>query len=205
MMDFLRRLAPPRETDTTRAVPVLPSWFVRESPLRSTTAQTGPVHHPDDDDTRFSLDAKGGAAATNDLAGQRRHSTVWTDAPAEASDSEAGAPSVYPDRHEALSGRTRSASPEQHRPSVGSAARERARDRSVPPGPAHVRRPLSRTILAQRSLQRGDDGQVVHVTIGRIDVVANTGPAPAVRRGPLPRPGTATLSDYLRGDNGKRR
>ena len=35
MMDFLRRLAPPREGDTTRAVAVLPSRFARESSLRS--------------------------------------------------------------------------------------------------------------------------------------------------------------------------
>ena len=31
MMDFLRRLAPPRETDASRAVAVLPSRFASES------------------------------------------------------------------------------------------------------------------------------------------------------------------------------
>jgi hypothetical protein len=64
--------------------------------------------------------------------------------------------------------------------------------------------PLSQSILAQRTLQSRDDSQVVHVTIGRIDVVANTAPAPAVGRGPTPRQRTATLADYLRGGGSRR-
>jgi hypothetical protein len=60
-------------------------------------------------------------------------------------------------------------------------------------------------MLAQRTLLSRDDSQVVHVTIGRIDVIAHTAPAPAVRRSPTPRQGTVTLADYLRGEDGSRR
>ena len=48
MMDFLRRLALPREGDTTRAVAALPSRFARESPLRS--ALVFPTANPTDQD-----------------------------------------------------------------------------------------------------------------------------------------------------------
>ena len=48
MMDFLRRLALPREGDTTRAVAALPSRFARESPLRS--ASVFPTGNPTDQD-----------------------------------------------------------------------------------------------------------------------------------------------------------
>jgi hypothetical protein len=65
--------------------------------------------------------------------------------------------------------------------------------------------PLSQSILAHRTLQSRDDSQVVHVSIGRIDVVANTAPAPATRRSPTPRQATVTLADYLRGGSGSRR
>jgi hypothetical protein len=65
--------------------------------------------------------------------------------------------------------------------------------------------PLSESILAQRTLQSRDENHVVHVTIGRIDVVANTAPSPAVRRSPTPRQATVTLADYLRGGNESRR
>jgi acyl CoA:acetate/3-ketoacid CoA transferase beta subunit len=64
---------------------------------------------------------------------------------------------------------------------------------------------LSPAILAQRAAQPGEDNQVVHVSIGRIDVVANVAPAPAAARTPKPRSGTVALADYLRGDNGSRR
>ncbi|HJW11512.1 MAG TPA: hypothetical protein VJ598_06990, partial [Albitalea sp.] len=39
-MDFLRRLAPPRDGDRSRAVAVLPSRFASELPLRSVTSES---------------------------------------------------------------------------------------------------------------------------------------------------------------------
>ncbi|UUZ68716.1 hypothetical protein LP416_01880 [Polaromonas sp. P2-4] len=72
---------------------------------------------------------------------------------------------------------------------------------------ARMALPLSQAaqaVLAQRTLASRDESQVVHVTIGRIDVVANTAPAPAPRRSPTPRQGTVTLADYLRGSHGGR-
>jgi hypothetical protein len=64
--------------------------------------------------------------------------------------------------------------------------------------------PLSAASVAHRRRQPADDGQVVHVTIGRIDVVAVAAPPPA-RRAAAPLPARATLADYLRGGRGGRR
>jgi hypothetical protein len=65
--------------------------------------------------------------------------------------------------------------------------------------------PLSPAALAQRAPQRGEDNQVVHVSIGRIDVVATVAPTPAAAPAPKPRSGTVPLADYLRGENRSRR
>lgn len=73
------------------------------------------------------------------------------------------------------------------------------------PNASHAAAPLSQASIAHRRLQAGDDNPVVHVTIGRIDVVAVSAPQPAARRAAVPRQGTATLADYLRGSNGSRR
>ena len=75
---------------------------------------------------------------------------------------------------------------------------------TAPRAQARVALPLSQAILAQRTLQSRDNSQVVHVTIGRIDVVANMAPAAAPRRGPTPRQPTVTLADYLHGGHGGR-
>ena len=63
MMDFLRRLAPPREPDATRAVAVLPSRFTSDRPLRATIGQTGPAQRPDDDEALLALNATSAPAA----------------------------------------------------------------------------------------------------------------------------------------------
>ena len=299
MMDFLRRLAPLRETDATRAVAVLPSRFAIESPLRATIGQARPAQRPDDDETSLSLDATSPPAATNALAAQRHpvtgvqpsqaaprplasatthrdngKATSSTHAPAEAPDIDVADPRASQDRHGANSKHAKPAGPERQglaaalgnidaadqaapRPLASATTHrdngkatssthapaeapdidvadprvfqdrnsERARPISpklqglatalagshglqdVAPQPAQPRvaLPLSQSILAQRTLQSRDDSQAVHVTIGRIDVVANTAPAPAVRRSPTLRQGTVTLADYLRGGNGSRR
>jgi hypothetical protein len=123
---------------------------------------------------------------------------------------------VQQDRHDEDSERAQPASPAPQRLAVALSASYAIENVAAPPDPprpsvasppaqAHVALPLSRAVLSQRTLESRDDSQVVHVTIGRIDVVANAAPAPAARRGPTPRRATVTLADYLRGGTGSRR
>ena len=72
------------------------------------------------------------------------------------------------------------------------------------PVPAQDAWPLSGASLAQRAPRLQDDGPVVHVTIGRIEVVAHTAPAQAPPRSPAPRQPSVKLADYLRGSQGGR-
>jgi hypothetical protein len=240
MMDFLRRLAPPRETDATRAFAVLPSRFASENPLQATMGQVRPAQRPDDDEASLSPDAALPPAANNTLAGQRppvtsvqpsqaaprplaneptrrdnekasspthvpanEKATSPAYAPAEAPRIHVASSPVFKDMHEENPERARPAIPEPMSLATP-AATHSLQNVTAPPAQARVALPLSQAILAQRTLQSRDDSQVVHVTIGRIDVVANTAPAPAVRRSPAPRQGTVTLADYLRGSHGGR-
>lgn len=230
MMDFLRRLAPLRETDATRAVAVLPSRFASESPLRATIGHARPAQRPDDDETSLTLDATSAPAATNAFTAQRHpvtgvqpsqaalhplgsgptrrdygKATSPTHAPAEAPEIDVADPRAFQDRHGAHSERARPTGPELQGLAAALAASHGLRGIAAPPAQPRAALPLSQSTLAQRTLQSRDDSQVVHVTIGRIDVVANTAPAPALRRSPTPRQGTVTLADYLRGGNGSRR
>ena len=229
-MDFLRRLAPPREADATRAVAVLPSRFASESPLRATNGQARPAQPPDDDEAALSLDASAAAAATHALASQhpavtgvqpdqaaprpidirpthrdKGQATLPIHAPVAALTIDVADPRALQDRRDANSERARPTSPELPGLAAPLAASPGVQSVAAPPAHPRVALPLSQLILAQRTLQSREDSQVVHVTIGRIDVVANTTPAPAVRRSPTPRQGTVTLADYLRGGNGSRR
>ena len=125
-------------------------------------------------------------------------------APAEAPGIHVVNPRVVQDRHGANLERTRPASPEPQGLGATLAAIHGLQNVTAPPAQARVALPLSQAILAQRTRQSRDDSQVVHVTIGRIDVVANAAPAPAVRRTPAPRQATVTLADYLSGSHGGR-
>jgi hypothetical protein len=183
-MDFLRRLAPRPEGDTTRAVAVLPSRFASGTPLRATVGQARPPQRSDNDELSLSLDATSASAATHILAA-RRH--------------------VVTGVHDPNSGEARPTSPEPQGPATAFAAAHSPQGIAAPLVQPGVALPLSRAILAQRTLRSRDDSQEVHVTIGRIDVVANTAPAPAARRSPTPRQATVTLADYLRGGNEGRR
>jgi hypothetical protein len=235
MMDFLRRLAPPRASDATRAFALLPSRFASETPLQATIAQARPAQRPGDDEAALSPDAAPTPAADNTLAAQRPPVTSvqpWQAmprplagesarrdnenttppplvpangkatspayAPADAPATHVVSPRLVQDRQGEHPGRR------QH-PADALAAIPGLQAVAAPPGQARASSPMSEAILAQRTLQSRDDNQVVHVTIGRIDVVANTAPAPAVRPSPAPRPATVTLADYLRGSNGGRR
>lgn len=250
-MDFLRRLAPARETDAARAVAVLPSRFASESPLRATIGQDGPAQRAGDDEARFELratigqawpaqqarddeatfafDASSAPAATKALAAQRKpvagvqpsqtrmrppesgpthpdfgKAAAWTPAQAEAPQIDAAKPRAFEYRHGANSERAPPASPKLQSPVTTLAVSQGHESAAAPPAAPRVTLPLSQSILAQRALQSRDDNQVVHVTIGRIDVVANAAPAPGVHRTPPPRQATVTLADYLRGSKGSR-
>ena len=241
MMDFLRRLAPPRETDATRAFAVLPSRFASQNPLQATMAQASPAQRPDDDEASLSPDAASPPAANNTLAAQRHpvtsvqpsqaaprplsseptrrdnekaaspahvpangKATSPAYAPAEAPAIHVVNPRVVQNRHGENPERARPASPEPQGLAATPAATHGLQNVTAPPAQARAALPLSQALLAQRTLQSRDDSQVVHVTIGRIDVVANTAPAPAPRRSPTPRQATVTLTDYLRGSKGGR-
>ena len=90
-------------------------------------------------------------------------------------------------------------------PAAALAARPNLHSVTAPLAPPLIALPLSQSTLAQRRLAAQDDNQVVHVTIGRIEVVASAAPAPASRRSPTPRQATVTLTDYLRGGHEGRR
>ena len=231
MMDFLHRLAPAHQSDATRAVAVLPSRFASESPLRASIAQDRPAEKAGDDEAAFAfaLEAISAPAANSALAAPPR--TVAADRPlqtamqppdsgptqrdfvkaaaltaalAEAPQIDATQPPAFETQHGAKSEPARSTSPKLQR-SVAALARSQDRENATSPTvQARVTLPLSESILAQRAHQSRDDKQVVHVTIGRIDVVAHPTPAPAVRHTPTPRQATVTLADYLRGDKGSR-
>ena len=240
MMDFLRRLAPPRETDATRAVAVLPSRFASQSPLQATMAQGRPAQRPDDDEASLSPDAALPPAANDTLAQRppvtsvqpsqaaprppaieptRRDNKKATSpahvpangkatspayAPAEAPRNHVVNPRAFQDRHGVNLERAKAASPELQGLAATLAATHGLQNVTAPLAQARAASPLSQAILAQRTRDSRDDSQVVHVTIGRIEVVASAAPPPAVRRSPAPRQGTVTLADYLRGSHGGR-
>lgn len=219
-MDFLRRLAPLRDTDRTRAVAVLPSRFAHEGPAwveRGLVASALPA-----------IDE--GAA----LQRPQRRSTLGPDpraasAHTAASDA-AAAQAPTPARVAAQPAAVAHPPGEALTPAVaaprGSGDRPgtttvEARSLDVDPWPdlpatrpapsaewSHTasREPLSAATVALRTQPAHDEGRVVQVTIGRIDVVASAPAAPSPRRGPkAPRPAPVSLADYLRtGHEGRR-
>lgn len=227
-MDFLRRLAPLRETDATRAAALLPSRFASASPLRERLGESRPARGNVEDDASLLFDATDPFGVTNTLAAQRHampdvqpsQSTprllgieaALRDHGGTSPQASVKAPALaIPDLRAlqrsqgAAVGRASPVSPELNDLDGALAASPGRRGVAAPPGPARITLPLSQAALAQRTLQAQDDGQVVHVTIGRIDVVASTAPAPVARRSPTPREPTVTLSDYLRDGTGVRR
>jgi hypothetical protein len=229
MMDFLRRLAPPRETDAMRAFAVLPSRFASQNPLPATMTHARLAQRPDDNEAPLLSEEALPPAANNTLAAQRPPVSSVQPSPAasrplasapvrrdnekaalpayalsEASSIHVADPRAFQNRHGGNPERTGPASLEPQRLAAPPAGTQGIQTAAAPPAQARVVLPLSESILAQRAHQSQDDKQVVHVTIGRIDVVASPAPAPAMRRTPTPRQATVTLADYLRGDKGSR-
>ena len=230
MTDFLRRLAPARETDAARAVAVLPSRFSSLHPLQGILEHAQSGQSPGDDETspwtqaglppvvspmaaqrRTAAPFQPGPAAPIVLASEsRRRANESALSPAAVPVKSPGAPEVSPihlvqNRAGDNAGRARPASAQATSPAAAvlpaMPAFQKAR---VAPTPAQDAWPLSDASLAQRMPRPQDDGPVVHVTIGRIEVVAHTAPAQAPPRSPAPRQPSVTLADYLRGSHGGR-
>lgn len=226
MMDFARSLAPLRDSDVTRAVPVLPSRFGGEAPLQ--LAPTQPFEDEAQADTATPASARARVAA-------RPPSSVSVSQPHQP------AMSLQVAQSETLARRRESASSPVHlipadaAIAVPTLPRRTARA-LVPPGrgeddavtasvpmnvdhsssadslpapPAAARndaalrhppqRPMSEPALAARHIATAEPRPVVHVTIDRIDVRAPAAP-------PRPAPATrsrntapsVSLADYLR-------
>jgi hypothetical protein len=230
MMDFLRQLNPARETDAARALAVLPSRFSGLHPLQGIDdqARSGSIGNdetslwrqpglPPDANPMAAAQRPAAAAippaqaTTIPQAGKPRQSeNVQAMSPVAVPAKASGAPeaplfSAVQGRAGGNAGRARSASSQAMGPAAAVMAAMPALEQAgTPPAPAQEAWPLSDASLAQRVPRPQDDGPVVHVTIGRIEVVAHTAAAPAPARGPAPRQPSVTLADYLRGSHGGR-
>lgn len=222
MMDFLRRLAPLNPADASRAVALLPARFASENPLRSVRATIGRVPPLDDDDAASPVQARNAPPPTGDLTaahGADPHDYAWPLAPHAVSTepqrevrSPAALQAVSP--HLTLQANAADApvanEPRDKDPGSATASglnREHLavattgrRITAIAVSRAHPAsaQPLSQAVLAQRTQQSRDENHVVHVTIGRIDVIASSAPAPTTRTSPPPRQASVTLADYLR-------
>ena len=225
MMDFLRRLAPPREGDLSRAVAVLPSRFAGEVPLRSTPA-------PGEAAGSFDDALPPADAQTPPPRLQRAHPapaeavpavqrTVLHPVPVTAAQPGTGA--AAPARHAPPRDPMPPAQPNPPAAKVDGASAPARREAvargepAVPPArpraaasatPAATRpaiappiaNPLSPRTVAARAQAAEPPRPVIHVTIDRIDVrtpaAPARAPAPAKPRAAAP---SVSLADYLRG------
>jgi hypothetical protein len=205
MMEFLQRLAPPRNADRSRAVPVLPPCFARETPLgaagieraaalRDDLALSNPpdagapdraaVPETGRDEDEASPRAGVAPGVSDRTARPRETATPQASLSAELrarAIRAAGAPAGVADRA-------------QDAPRLRDAA---ARAVVVASKPAHVTLPLSQRLLVQQGVRTRDEARSIHVTIGRIEVIATSAPAPVERRAPAPRQPSIALADYL--------
>jgi hypothetical protein len=232
MMDFLRRLAPARESDRTRAVAVLPSRFANDRPLRTTTVEASPSEQLDEEAlfSHAASEEHAPLAAPTALHGSiNRVRVTEAEPPYPLSASARGYTSeTHPFaradlrdarvlaaaetrrvevRHDENSEHRDSLATPEHRLSNARSASHSARSDAATSAAASTNAPLSQAAINQRAHQSRADSEVVHVTIGRIEVVASPSPAGAVRSATQPRASQVTLADYLRGStgNGSRR
>lgn len=229
MMDFLRQLAPARETDAARALAVLPSRFSGLYPLQENFDEAPSARRLTNDETSLRPQAglspvaslmaatqrhaaapiQPGQASPIPLAGQTRQlENEKAVSPAHVPAKALGAPEVPSSRATQNrigdnAERTKPASPQTTGPAAAVLTAMPALQDASPPAPAQAW-PLSDASLAQRTPKQQDDDSVVHVMIGRIEVVAHTAPAQAAARSPAPRQPSVTLADYLRGSHGGR-
>jgi len=232
MMDFLHRLNPARETEGARALAVLPSRFSGLYPLQGIDDHARSAWSLGNDETSLRPQPGLPPAADPMAAAQRPaaasiqpgHASPILQAgkpqrsesvqamlspvakPAKALGSPGAPPSrAVQDRADDNAGHARHARPQATSPAAAVlTAMPALQQASAPAAPAQEAWPLSDASLARRIPRPQDDSQVVHVTIGRIEVVAHTAPAPATARTPAPRQPSVTLADYLRGSPGGR-
>jgi hypothetical protein len=225
-MDFLRRLAPLRDNDATRAVAVLPSRFAREG-LSMTASEPAGSSQTAIGDGR---DMPSTSARTLPGLDRAPNSARATPGGLTASPTQRPSRAGMPARADSLpqpSARPGAEPPGASFPALrdpgdrpatapikpvrSAGAEPRAASARSPERPSWaaepgLRAPLSAATVALRTPASRAEGSVVHVTIGRIDVVAAAPTAPGVRRGPkAPHPATVSLADYLRAGNGTRR
>lgn len=225
MLDFLRQLAPVREPDATRAVAVIPSRFTAWHPLHD-LEQAASDQRPDDSDV-LHFPETGALPAIDDFAAVKPGADVGVQpirpftvgltrqsmqgnseqsmSPARATDAASGAPGApylraIRNRVDDHNGPVAPSNPQAANPvSAMSSALPALQHRDTSQVRAHESGPLSQASLAQRAVPSQDNDQVVHVTIGRIDVVTQPAPAPAPSRSPAPRQPSVTLAEYLHG------
>lgn len=216
-MDFLASLALSREDQSSRAVAVLPARFAKDAPLRAMAVETRFEERIGEEERQLSpfasLSSTPPLSSSPAFLRHRRSIEISSapdssGAPPEASRRTLESPSVPDEASE------RNARPQTeqgaHTASVRPYGTARAADHAArasgnaPPlaAPASMPAPLSSAMLLQRAIRPADEGAVVHVTIGRIDVNANTSPPAAAPRTPAPRRPTVALADYLRGAHG---
>jgi hypothetical protein len=218
-MDFLRRLVTRPESDASRAVGILPPRFVRASPLatkRSTPAvnedvEVGVSTPSEENFSTNSSEQLSVERASRKFAAREsipraitnletynsrssQHQDRTTTAPHIPIQSVSRTDPPLAESFAALNDRSESTLRANQREVASSFMQSR------------MASPLSDHVVAERTLLKREEDQIVHVTIGRIDVVANTSPAPAapVRRNAGPKHGTLSLADYLRGSKGAR-
>ena len=222
-MDFLRRLAPARTPDPTRAVALLPARFAHADPLRTPLddARSPPGLEEDGASSRaanFASAVTAGAALglasatsvqrapTAPRLPQRGSTRDENRSPTSSRDSITGVARSVIDA-EPNAARNQSSVNSAHANSELPilAASYLVQGRQTLPVRACVAPPLSHAIQEVQPGQSPATDQVVHVTIGRIEVIAHNAPAPVVHARPAARQATVDLSDYLRGDQGSRR
>ena len=204
-MDFLRRLAPPAATDPTRAVVALPSRFEAEAPLRLTTGRSEAAREELTDSGSEGLAIRNGPGGSDprrargeDANGPGRELPQWKSADKATVTSSA---TRHPQRPARESASAQLASIDNGTPAERRGGVDAEALSAIGPGA----RPLTDATVAQRSNAARDDGPVVNVTIGRIDVVAAPAPRSPAGRKTARREGSVPLADFLRGSNGSRR
>jgi hypothetical protein len=212
-MDFLKRLAPAREQEGSRAVAVLPSRFASLRPLRTSRAHWTPAEErtggeresvaleqfdpvvPSRSDDSLRVVENRMAARDVDVAEPWRIRQGPDPQVREGSDPERNISAPRVDNTEPRA------------TSVAVSARSMPPARTAPmptrpvPREAPPRAPISAASIAARERTMQGDTTVVHVTIDRIDVRAPSADRlaeqPAKRRKEPPR---VSLAEYLRGD-----
>ena len=204
-MEFLRRLSPSRLSDASRALPVLPSRFEQpRSLLANDPAPVGSTPGTETDispgsETQSVRPVQAVGATTVDIRLPLSHASTRS---VSQQENVARSKVVLAAPASIVPGGVRAQPyPVLQTPLGNTLPAERTT--TVPATRqmhAPILMPLSAAAVAERATSTHDGESVVHVTIGRIDVVANTQPPSTSKRIPVSRGASVPLSDYLRGE-----